>query len=650
LCLIRGLNLQQTDKYLMMARSNITLGPSTDLNTFSYYEEANTSNPVSYIYPKDLDGDGVDEVMFVAFETQPNTPSEYTNTSVHIFGWRNNSFQEITEKWLPNDANLVEGVGDVAFGDFNGDGLLDAFLSAYTDMDHATNAYVLYNQGGVFRKESLGLQTWQHSVRSYDINYDGYDDVIPVGYADMPRYLGSANGLIKYQGFTGGSGLALGDFLGNGSASVVFLDAGSGVHDTYLYELQVQNEAGIVATILVNELPGPRLENGTPRLDSHDIRAIPFDFTDDGLLDVICISYAFNFNGTEGLRRSEIQFLKNLGDGKFEDVTDEFLVGFDGTGYLGYYPQLVDVNFDGRLDLFLSSPDWLEKYNSTTLLLQLENGKFFDTGRTLLNEAIDGGQGAIAKGPASQFYLLKEAAGEWNSPYTKINLFKINLYAEDADEVLYGTNGNDKIYGFDGNDFIDGKSGDDYIDGGDGVDTASYSSSLTEIIKTSVGYSVGGDTLINIERINFSNTSVALDTDGATSAGGIYRLYKATFNREPDTGGLGYWIAQADAGSKDAVRMAEDFTWSAEFQSLYNITTTDNYGTGTDVSELVTGFYENVLGRSPDAGGLNYYTGVIESHEKTVGRVLAEISDSPENYDGTIALIANGILFDPWGA
>jgi hypothetical protein len=94
--------------------------------------------------------------------------------------------------------------------------------------------------------------------------------------------------------------------------------------------------------------------------------------------------------------------------------------------------------------------------------------------------------------------------------------------------------------------------------------------------------------------------------------------------------------------------MAEDFTWSAEFQSLYNITTTDNYGTGTDVSNLVTGFYENVLGCSPDVGGLNYYTGVIESHEKTVGRVLAEISDSPENYDGTIELIANGIVFDPY--
>ena len=50
----------------------------------------------------------------------------------------------------------------------------------------------------------------------------------------------------------------------------------------------------------------------------------------------------------------------------------------------------------------------------------------------------------------------------------------------------------------------------------------------------------------------------------------------------------------------------------------------------------------------PDQGGLNLYTGVIESKDRTVDRVLAEISDSQENYDGTIELIADGIMFDPW--
>jgi hypothetical protein len=201
-------------------------------------------------------------------------------------------------------------------------------------------------------------------------------------------------------------------------------------------------------------------------------------------------------------------------------------------------------------------------------------------------------------------------------------------------------------------------SGDEVFQGSnDKIDVVIQAGNLTNFRIQKVGDTVvltdnsgsgGTDTLVGIERVTFSDKAIAFDFNGATSAGGIYRLYKATFNREPDTGGLGYWIGEADAEMKDAVRVAEDFIWSKEFQQLYGITTQDNYGTGTNVRTLVTGFYENVLGRTPDQGGLDYYTGVIETREKTVGRVLAEISDSQENYDGTIELIANGIVFDPW--
>ena len=90
--------------------------------------------------------------------------------------------------------------------------------------------------------------------------------------------------------------------------------------------------------------------------------------------------------------------------------------------------------------------------------------------------------------------------------------------------------------------------------------------------KDPFGYVIDNDFLKSVERIQFPSDgvtqSLALDTDGATSAGGIYRLYKATFNREPDIGGLGYWIAQADAEKKDAVSMAEAFAWS-ESSKIY---------------------------------------------------------------------------------
>jgi Ca2+-binding RTX toxin-like protein len=521
------------------------LDKKTFVGDFSYYRDASRSNAVSYLYAHDLNGDGVDEVMFVAFETQPNTPAQYSNTSVHIFGWQAGVFKEVTQQWLPGDSNQVEGVGDVAFGDFNGDGREDVFLSAYTDMAHPVNAYALYNTGSGFNKVSLGLQTWQHSVRSYDINQDGYADVIPVGYADMPRYMGSANGLVKFNGFTGGSGLALGDFMNNGKASVIFVDAGQGLNDTYLYNFDF-SAPGYVSVQQVSQLPGPRLESVAPTASSHDIRAVPVDFNDDGLLDVLVIGYGFGLDST-ATHRSEVQFLLNKGKGVFEDVTSTYRVGFDVAGGVGYTPQLMDVNQDGRLDLFLSMPDWLPRYNSTSLLLQQPDHTFVDTSRALLTTTVQsgGGQGVVAKGPGGDMYLVTEGAWNQATALTSVYLQRMSFPEREAAENLSGTRYDDTIFGRGGNDKIEAGAGNDTIDGGSGVDTAVFNAPRANYTVTNNTQSIkvedktkvtGADTLVNVERLQFTDKTVALDING--TAGQAYRIYQAAFNRTPDNGGL----------------------------------------------------------------------------------------------------------------
>jgi hypothetical protein len=490
--------------------------------SFSYYRDGSQSNPVSYMYAHDINNDGVDEVVLVAFETQPNTPEKYSNTSVHIFGWSQNRFHEVTSQWLPGSSNQVEGVGDVAFGDFNGDGREDMFLSAYTDMDHPVNAYALYNTGSSFNKVSLGSQTWQHSVRSYDINHDGYADVIPTGYADMPRYLGSANGLTKYSGFTGGSGLAIGDFMNNGTASVIFVDAGTGLNDTYLDAFDFSTP-GMVNTRRISQLPGPRLESIAPTAGSHDIRAVPMDFNDDGLLDVIVIGYGFGLDAT-AKHRSEIQFLQNKGSGVFEDVTSTTRLGFDVSGYVGYTPQVVDVNQDGLLDLFLSMPDWLPSYNSTTLLLQQPDHTFVDTARSILTRNIEsgGGQGLIVQGPNNTNYLVTEGAWSYNNPQTNLYIQSITFTERSNSEQLTGTRQADNIDGMAGNDTLTGAAGNDTLNGGEGTDTATYSGNVTSYtlrinraahtatVTDSVAVREGTDTLTGVEKVQFGNTTFDL--------------------------------------------------------------------------------------------------------------------------------------------
>ena len=112
------------------------------------------------LYVQDINADGLEEIFLAGFETQPNTPSEFSNISTAIFGWQTGNLQNLTNQWLPNGLNHVEGVGDVVFNDFNGDGRVDVFFSGYADMDHQVNAYALYNQGTSFSRVSLGLTEW----------------------------------------------------------------------------------------------------------------------------------------------------------------------------------------------------------------------------------------------------------------------------------------------------------------------------------------------------------------------------------------------------------------------------------------------------------------------------------------------------------
>ena len=147
------------------------------------------------------------------------------------------------------------------------------------------------------------------------------------------------------------------------------------------------------------------------------------------------------------------------------------------------------------------------------------------------------------------------------------------------------------LQGYAGNDTLTGGSGNDTIDGGTGSDTAVYlgTRSSYTVTKTSTGYTVaansgtgGTDTLTNVERIQFSDGTLALDTDNWAVAGSAYRLYRAAFARTPDNSGLKYWISQMDVG-QTIEQVAHNFIVSTEFQALYGANPTN--------SQLVTAMY-----------------------------------------------------------
>ncbi len=421
--------------------TSIVLGANNKVGSFSYYSEVNNIAVVQNIYPQDINGDGIDEIFFAGVETQPNTPETYTNTSVHIFGWQNGRLREITNQWLPNNTNQVEAVADVAFGDFNGDGLIDLFLGGGSDMEHPVNHYQLINKGSYFEKKIIGKESWTHDLDSFDINHDGYMDVFVTGYGTAPSiYLGSADGLNQNIDIDiGGSGVAIADFLGDGSLSAIVVDYTSTnePNDTWLFKF-VNDPSGLHPDLrYVSTLPMPRLElskyNNLAKGfydNSHDVRAEPFDFTYDGLMDVIVFSRG-GWNGKEWVQLSEVQFLKNLGNGIFEDVTEDILIGYNNNSFSAYNPILKDFNGDGLIDIFGSDSSWEGTNDSTFLLMQAANATFVDSGRKQFSSILDmhSGISSIAKGPMGDFFLISSSQSyEYNPTQNLItNVFSSKI-------------------------------------------------------------------------------------------------------------------------------------------------------------------------------------------------------------------------------
>lgn len=215
----------------------------------------------------------------------------------------------------------------------------------------------------------------------------------------------------------------------------------------------------------------------------------------------------------------------------------------------------------------------------------------------------------------------------------------------DGRDTFVGSAGNDGILAGGGDDVIRPGGGNDTIDGGSGFDTAIWSGALTDYTVTRNGntYTVASlkdgsvDTVTNVERLSFDNKLVAADVTPYSPGGEVFRLYRAAFDRTPDVFGLEFWTRALGQGTT-LDTLADAFVKSSEFQA--------RYGTGLSNHDLVAKFYENVLHRPADAGGLDFWTGVLDTHAATGAQVLAAISESPENIDGTAALIGNGLVLD----
>lgn len=245
----------------------------------------------------------------------------------------------------------------------------------------------------------------------------------------------------------------------------------------------------------------------------------------------------------------------------------------------------------------------------------------------------------------------------------------LDLAGGSGADVLTGQGGDDYIAGGAGNDTLRGGGGTDTVDGGAGTDTVVLTQDRAAV-------TVGGTeaapllsapgmelSLLGVERVRFGDGEVALadlygdpgvitGTSGADLLEGtgapetltgqagddvllgegrglygtdvsaqVYRLYAAVFGREPDVNGHQAWVKLLATGARTLEQVATGFVTAPEFQATYGATTN---------TEFVTLLFVNVLGRPPQAAGLNGLVGNLDSGMSRAEVVLI-IAESAEH-------------------
>lgn len=103
------------------------------------------------------------------------------------------------------------------------------------------------------------------------------------------------------------------------------------------------------------------------------------------------------------------------------------------------------------------------------------------------------------------------------------------------------------------------------------------------------------------------------------TVGAFARLYWVVYGRVPDRAGFGYWLARTQNGL--SLQGAADI-WTELPEWL------ENYD-GTTDPEFLEAIYQNVLGRTPDAGGFEYWLGRLDDG-LTRSQLAVLFSDAPE--------------------
>ncbi|MFD2366202.1 DUF4214 domain-containing protein [Pseudoduganella sp. GCM10020061] len=242
--------------------------------------------------------------------------------------------------------------------------------------------------------------------------------------------------------------------------------------------------------------------------------------------------------------------------------------------------------------------------------------------------------------------ITKHTVAGDNGTVTLSGISSIQFYNDFSTASLSGTSvaGDIVFAGGKGSDVVFSGAGNDMINGGDSIDTVAYAGNRAGYTVTRgetgllVAGAEGSDTLTNVERLMFADRSIAFDLDGA--AGRAYRMYQAVFDRDPDLGGMGFWLKMLDNGVS-LTAVAQGFVDSAEFDALYGASATS--------TQIVTRLYTHVFNSAADTAGIAFWAGELDAGRMTLGSLVQGLAESQGNTVDLVGVTQNGVDFVPYG-
>ncbi|RDC74781.1 DUF4214 domain-containing protein [Rhodovulum sp. 12E13] len=223
---------------------------------------------------------------------------------------------------------------------------------------------------------------------------------------------------------------------------------------------------------------------------------------------------------------------------------------------------------------------------------------------------------------ASGENILGDSSGNRLEPGSFGNDLLVGLGGDDmldggrGNDALRGDSGNDHLDGGFGTDVLMGGPGNDFIDGGENFDIARFLGRKQdyEISGSTLNARIEGpegiDVLANVESLLFDDGEFLLpEADPAREVSYekmVAFLYGCAFDRDPDIGGLNYWIDQYESGMS-IFQIAKFMTneEGGEFEQLYGPIES------LPADQYVRQLYLNTLDRVPDSGGFDYWVDAI---------------------------------------